>query len=558
MSVKITDKEFITKITKQFKKFKIPEKKQTFNQICYPKSYNLQVPQEFLSNFINPHTQYKDILIYHKIGAGKTCSAIRIAEEWKHKRDIVVVLPAALINNFKKEILSQCTGTEYISKKQREILNSLHPTDKEYLNIIDDAYKKIDKYYTIYSYNKFLDNIKNIKLKNSILIVDEVQNMVSEDGIYYVTLYNAIHKAPNDLRVILMSATPMFDKPVEFALTMNLLRLPEELPVGREFIDTFIEQKNNKFYVKNLDKFKQMIKGYVSYYSGAPDYVYPKMTVKYIRCEMSKFQYNAYKTVKNADDVKYKKIMDISTLPNTFFIGTRYVSNVVFPNGKINERGFNSFTGNKASSKIKKYSCKFDKIIKKLKSSTGKVFIYSGFKEYGGLKSLIHVLEQSGFKNYKDHGEGHNRFAVWSSDENDKYKEEIKNIYNMTDNLKGSKLRIILGSPSIKEGVSLTAVRQVHILEPYWNKQRLAQVIGRASRFCSHKDLEKEKRTVKVYIYLATHPDEKETVDEYIYELSKQKNNIIEQFEHAIKEAAIDCELFKAANNINKDIKCLK
>ena len=62
----------------------------------------------------------KNILIYHKIGAGKTCTAIVLAEKFKKKK-IMVVLPAALIGNFRNELRSQCPGDEYISEKNRKI-----------------------------------------------------------------------------------------------------------------------------------------------------------------------------------------------------------------------------------------------------------------------------------------------------------------------------------------------------------------------------------------------------------------------------------------------------
>ena len=48
------------------------------------------------------------------------------------------------------------------------------------------------------------------------------------------------------------------------------------------------------------------------------------------------------------------------------------------------------------------------------------------------------------------------------------------------------------------EGISLTGVRQVHIMEPYWNVSRLDQVIGRAVRYCSHKDVIKSKHQSSV------------------------------------------------------------
>ena len=187
-------------------------------------------------------------------------------------------------------------------------------------------------------------------------------------------------------------------------------------------------------------------------------------------------------------------------------------------------------------------------MMNRINNASGKIFVYSSFKEFAGLKSFVKVLEAFGYKNYATHGEGNKRFAIWSGDENMNYKEEIKTVFNRDGNLNGTKLKIILGSSSIKEGVSFKGVRQVHIIDPYWNLPRLEQVIGRASRFCSHKDLPLEKRTVKVYIYLAIHHSEEETIDKYIYKLSLRKNKLVSEFEKAIKEAAIDCELNYNAN----------
>ena len=123
----------------------------------------------------------------------------------------------------------------------------------------------------------------------------------------------------------------------------------------------------------------------------------------------------------------------------------------------------------------------------------------------------------------------------------------IRNVFNHPDNVNGSKIKIIIGSPAIKEGVTLLRVKYVHVLEPYWNMSRYEQVIGRAIRFCSHKDVEKDKRKVKVYLYLATPPEDiikknKDifTVDEHILKLALRKKQIIDQFETVIKESAID------------------
>lgn len=563
----IDDSDFNKEITDKFIRYKIPKKKKTFDEICFPKEFQLQLPQKLLSQIINPKTPYKGLLVYHRIGSGKTCTAINIGEQWKYKKNIVVVVPASLVGNFRGELRSQCANNEYITEKDREKLKKLHPSSDEYKEIIEKSDEKINKYYTIYSYNKFvsLAQHKKLNLRNSILIIDEIQNMVSETGTFYEVLYDMIHSAPLELRIVLLSATPMFDRPVEIALTMNLLRLPYELPTGVEFEKMFIKVTRNirtgkySYSAKNLDIFKERIRGYVSYFRGANPIAFPETTIKYVKCEMSEFQYKSYVTVLESE--KENKIEDrirtirsfrkgqILDLPNNFFIGTRLISNVAFPNKDINERGFKSFKGNALKlENLQNYSIKFYKIIKKINACPGPVFVYSNFLEYGGLKSFAKALEAQGYKDYTEFGEGRRRFAVMSGDETAKLKDEIKAVYNQIDNLNGSKLKVLLLSPSAKEGISLKGVRQAHILEPYWNYSRILQIIGRGSRHCSHRDLPEEKRNFKVYIYIAVHENEPETIDQYIAKLAKQKAKIIDEFETAMKEIAIDCQLNKHAN----------
>jgi len=569
----IKDDKFYEKIHKIYKQYEIPKTKMTAKEYCKPKEFTLQPPQKFLSNFINPKTPYKSILIYHRIGAGKTCSAIQIAEKWKGKKKIVVVLPASLKGGFKNELRGGCGGNNYLTQAERTRLSSIQPNDDEYKDIIDKSDQRIEEYYNIYSYNKFIEYVKDgtMRLTNTVLIIDEIQNMVSETGTYYKELYDMLDQGIKGLRIVLLSATPMFDRPVEIALTMNLLDPELGMPTGREFDKMFISERisgDKRIYsVKNMDKFKKMIKGYVSYYMGAPEFTFPRMSIRYVECEMSDFQQGIYKKIlknEDKDDFLNKlpskdEILNAVDLPNNFYIGARFTSNIVYPNRKVNESGLESLTDAKIKDNLAKYSCKIDKIMKSVRRASGKIFIYSGFKGFAGLKTIVRVLEAFGYKNYQTHGAGRKRFAVWSGDESMETKDEIREVYNRSDNLYGEKLKIILGSPSIKEGVSLKAVRYVHVLEPYWNQSRLEQVVGRASRFCSHINLPEEERDVKVYVYVATQSDTDEiTVDQYIKYLSETKNKIIKQFEKAIKEAAIDCRLNLAANETKEEkIECV-
>ena len=517
----------------KFKKYKLQPSNDSMKKICLPKKFKLQPSQKFLADYFTSKNIHPGLLVYHKIGAGKTCSAINVSEKLKKKMKIMVVLPAALKGGFRDELRSECTDETYLTKKQRKRLLKLKPSDNQFKKIIQYSNKIIDRYYTIYSYHTFvaLAKLNKINLDNHFLIIDEVQNMISMTGTFYANLKKSVDKAKN-LKILLLSATPMFDKPVEIALTLNLLKPKKPLPIGIDFNKKFLKIKHNKdgpyYKAKRIRTFKKMIKGLVSYYRGAPINAFPEENFKIIKCKMDPFQYKSYLTVLS-DDKKYKRgsfrNVDILKLPNNFFIGPRMISNIAFPNKSFNLNGYRSLTKeDMRMANIRNYSMKFYKILKKIKQSEGPVFVYSNFKEYGGLRSFVKFIESHGFKNYKGYGEGKKRFAVWSGDEPHIVKEEIKYMYNMKENKNGDIIKIMLGSPSIKEGVSLLRTEQVHIMEPYWNISRILQIIGRAIRFCSHKDVKKDRRHVDVFLYLSTYP-KKYTIDQYIWDLAKKKIN---------------------------------
>ncbi|XWV24674.1 putative ATP-dependent RNA helicase [Tupanvirus deep ocean] len=554
--VDVDDDNFYRFINKKYSQYKIPKTHKTLKQICFPSKYEFQIPQKFLAEFINPKTPYKGILVYHRIGAGKTCTAINIAEKFKKIKNVMIVLPASLKGNFRSELRSPCAGNNYLLDTERSLLKQYHPSSYEYKEIIKKSDARIDKYYTIYSYNKFVQLIKSgrLKLNNTLLIIDEVHNMISETGTYYEALYDTIHSAPNDMRLVIMSATPIFDKPIEIALTMNLLLKDNQLPTGQDFVNTFMDiwytSKGPIYQIKNMDIFKDYVRGYVSYFRGAPPHVFPRTELFFVKTKMSEKQQKLYKRI-IAKEAKISSVKDYVNvdISNSFFIGTRMISNFVFPNGKIGKAGYDSLTESDFDvQNVKEYSPKFLRILRKIRRCEGTVFVYSNFKEYGGIKTFVRLLEHYGYKDYEFNGAGRKRFAIWSGDQAPLLKEEIKAVFNNKNNEDGSQIKVVLGSPSIKEGVSLLRVQEVHIMEPYWNMSRIMQVIGRAIRFCSHKDVPYEKQLVKVYIYMAVHPTIKRSIDQHIMHMAITKEYVNNQFEKALKESAVDCELFKNAN----------
>ena len=505
-----TDPRFTSKIQKLFMINEEEEGTATksIKKLCNPaKNFEYQSPQKFLRRYIGPGTPYRGLLLFHKIGSGKTCTAITIAEAWKGKRKAVVVLPASLVENFKNELRSPCAGEAYMTGEERQLVALHGPHRGPGLQAILESDRRIAQHYTILSYHAFLK--KRVQLTKSILIVDEIQNMVSDAGVFYEHLKQRLDRAPPDLRIVLLSATPMMDRAEEIALTLNLLPLPKPLPTGPAFEDTFLSETK----AINLDVFKQMVQGFVSYYGGMPAKTFPRANVFLVRCPMLGTQTKKYKKTLTGKDP------DAS---NDFFLASRMASNVALPF--------------RASRPLAESSCKIAKLIKRLKKNS-KSFIYSNFLGDAGLKTVAKVLDKHGWQDYRYYrgGNGKSRcYAMWSGDESPKYREEVRHVFNTT----GSCLKIILGSPAVKEGVSFKNVRQVHILEPYWNMSRIEQIQGRAIRFCSHVTLPPKQRSVDVYLYMAT--TEGFCIDEYMYELAQKKHRLIQQFEKALKDAAIE------------------
>ena len=542
------------KINKKFKQYKLKSSNATMADICIPKKFKLQPQQLFLRDYFKSNLSSKGLLIFHKIGAGKTCTVISITQQFIKKMNVIVVVPAALVGNFRDELRSECGGSLYLSPNDRSMLKTLKISDKKYKEIIYESDKKIDNDYTIYSYHKFIELCKEnkIKLINTLLVIDEIQNMISDSGTFYSNLKEVIDKSDNKTRIILLSATPMFNTPNEIALTLNLLKLKNELPVGNAFnsmfIKTIILKKGIKYELINRDKLDSSLQNIISYYRGAEPQSFPKTILKIVKCKMESFQYKSYRTILDSEEQGNFKGYDILKLPINFLLGPRLISNIAFPNKRIDMKGFISLIGkNLKKHNIMKYSKKFYKILNKISKSTGSTFVYSNFKDIGGIKSFIQYLEYNGYVNYNTHGVGKKRYAVWSGDETTSTKEEIKHTFNNISNMNGGLIKILLGTPSIKEGVSLLRVQQVHIMEPYWNMSRILQIIGRAIRFCSHKDMEKTRREVEVYIYLATYPGET-TIDQYIWQTAIDKQILISQFEKVLKEMSIDCKLFYNRN----------
>lgn len=559
--IDLSDADFYDKIDETYSQYRIKPDylRKTFGDFCFPKTMTFQPSQLFLPAFINPNTDFLRLLIYHKIGSGKTCTAVRIAEQFKNTDiRILVVLPAALKENFRKELLGFCAQNAYITSSEARRLRGLNTSDENYKIIMESVNARIDQVYTILSYQKFTKALENgdLNLNDTLLIIDEIHNLINAKGVFYNILYKHIHAAMN-LRLVLLTATIIFDKPNEIGLAMNLLRTSDMMPIGSEFNEMFIETVENdkgqlEYNVQNIDTFMQYLKGYVSYYKGAPDMTFPRMNFNVERVKMSNLQHQTYLQTIRVDMDHARALNILDNVNNHFLILSRMVSNICYPNGLLKEEGFESLD-RKALSQMNQFSPKMVRMIQYIRDAIGPVFIYSNFKKYGGIMPLVAYLESLGYVNFNEHGPGEKRYATWTGGDKDNVKIDIHKTFNSEANKNGSQIRIIIGSPSVKEGISFRNVDQVHMLEPYWNWSRMDQIIGRAFRFCSHRTLPESRRQVHVFLYIAYHPNVKMSCDEHILQMATVKETINSKFNTYIKESAIDCNLFHVANSTNKD-----
>jgi len=131
---------------------------------------------------------------------------------------------------------------------------------------------------------------------------------------------------------------------------------------------------------------------------------------------------------------------------------------------------------------------------------------------------------------------------------------EVKGLTNL-DNKDGNKVKIVLISKAGSEGIDFKYIRQIHILEPWYNMNRIEQIIGRGVRNLSHKDLDFIKRNVQIFMYGTLLQDnEEEAADLYVYRVAEYKAVQIGQVSRVLKETAVDCVINHDQTNFTQEI----
>lgn len=554
-------------IFKNFQKHVQQKDDRSMDDICINPNneFQLQAQQNFLREYMITYPNWQKLLLFHGLGSGKTCTAITMAEEYLKtypKNKVNVVLPARLKTNFFDELISPCGFDKYISKEDFIKFNASSTPAKIKKQIKKKFMAAIESKYNIMSFERLkLNATKHSEdilkwadtfTKDSMLIVDEVHNLLSSTydekkydeilstgkikkgvkGMNTILFKLITTKANSSAKMVFLTATPIFD---------NILQLKELVRIINPEADI---KKSAK-----ISDIIDFLRGKVSYFPGTSINAYPTSEFNTHNVIMSKTQDIITQDIINKSE-------DITNPDKEAFMAKQRQASLACLPGNKGVKGHID----QVLSNIHEYAPKIEALMGVINSSPGKHVIYSNFVQTG-VDVVEQLLIKEGWKNIKNVVNNDDLwqqykgkvFATWSGNTKDVDKQMIKNIANKKDNMFGDKIRVIIGSPSVKEGVSFKHIQHLHLLDPVWNQSAKSQVEGRAIRFCSHVDIDEKvnkplKRKVIVDIYKLVPRDGlvEETCDQKIYDdIIPKKHKKIKAAESALRKVAIDHYLFR-------------
>lgn len=127
--------------------------------------------------------------------------------------------------------------------------------------------------------------------------------------------------------------------------------------------------------------------------------------------------------------------------------------------------------------------------------------------------------------------------------------EALLAIYNHPANSTGQYIRLVVGALGVKEGISLFSTHYVHLVEPPQTTTVFNQVIRRAVRYCSMKEIKDIKDwTVTVVIYRAIGSNREAALYKDI--MNGSSDSPVEMAIEALKAAAIDCQIYSPLTKV--------
>lgn len=434
------------------------------------------------------------IIVVHGLGSGKTLTSI--GAQTALNAPTTVVVPAALQENYRKELAKHTTGLNPEIRSMQDLARKQTPIASDFL-VVDEAHR------------------------------------AREPG---TATYEAL-KNNKATKRMLLTASPFYNHPADIAPLINLASGQQVLPGYRkDFEAKYIATKKiNPGFVDRLrgvapgevpilnpakaQELSNVFRKYVDYYPGSKT-DFPDVKVEDVKVPMTREQLAVYDTVIGQAPAWVRSKI-LAGLPpskkeskelNAFLGAARQVAN--------STRGHS--TGSIYEPKIDVASQNLQKFLSEHEKN--KAVVYSNYLD-------------TGINPYKEKLDKMNiPYGEFTGNISPKERDRLVREYNE------NKLKVLLLSSAGGEGLDLKGTRMMQVLEPHWNIEKIKQVQGRGARYKSHSDLPPELQSMVVQRYLATRPENSiaermglkkpgGAVDEYLQQLSSDKENLIKQFQ---------------------------
>lgn len=277
--------------------------------------------QQFVSEYFNSSSIYKGILFWHSVGTGKTCSAIATASNSFEKDGYTILWITR--HTLKPDIWKNMYNLICSSTIKDKIENGMDIPENmkgNYLKYLDGrwvmpiSYKQFSN--LVAGKNEFYKELvkrngKEDPLKKTLIIIDEAHKLFAEDTpsaekpdikLLKKAIYKSYEYSKDDsCKLLLMTATPYTNDPIQLFKLLNLLRTDDYFPEDfEEFKEMYLDdnykfKKDNKQHKLFLDK----ISGYISYLNREKDarqFAYPVIYTEEVSMSSSnKLIFDVYK-----------------------------------------------------------------------------------------------------------------------------------------------------------------------------------------------------------------------------------------------------------------------